>query len=61
MNMLLLYKMIQARFYQYHCEEDALSEEECATLAKQVWKEYQQTGDNLHELIEDAVYEFLTK
>ncbi|UOY93904.1 hypothetical protein MUG87_07285 [Ectobacillus sp. JY-23] len=63
MNRLLLHKMIKARFYQYDCEKDALplSEEECTTLANQIWKEYQRTGDDLHELIEDAVYEFLTK
>lgn len=58
----LIVKMIKKCFKQY-CEADSLpiSEEELEELTQRILlaKEKEQTAD-LYELINDAVYEFLT-
>ncbi|MFX3658992.1 MAG: YqzH family protein [Ectobacillus sp.] len=63
MNEKLLRKMIRNCFYQYQYSEDTipLSEEEYRQLIAQIKKLQTQQDAALYELIEDTVYEYITK
>jgi hypothetical protein len=58
-----LRKLIRNCFYQYQYSEDSipLSEKEYKELVEKVKKTQQTAAGSLREVVEDAVYEYLTK
>jgi hypothetical protein len=63
MNEALIKNMIRNCFYQYHYTKETLplSESDYRQLLEEIWKMQRAQPDaELYELIEDAVYEFIT-
>ncbi|MDP4083759.1 MAG: YqzH family protein [Bacillota bacterium] len=63
MNKKLVYKMIRNCFKQYYSELDSwpIDEEELEALYKKILQfKVEEPHANLHEVINDMVYEFLT-
>jgi hypothetical protein len=63
MEKLLIIKMIKNCFKQYYTESDSLplSNEDLESLAKRIIQiKNEQPKSDLHEVINDTVYEFLT-
>ncbi|WP_028399581.1 YqzH family protein [Ectobacillus panaciterrae] len=58
-----LRKLIRNCFYQYQYSKDSipLSENEYAELAEKVRQAHQDNEADLRDLVEDAVYEYITK
>jgi hypothetical protein len=55
-------KMIQNSFKQYHrdLESSPLGEDDCEELYQQIIKLKTETNADLHDIVNDVIYEFLT-
>lgn len=55
-------KMIQQSFKQYHrdLEKNPLREDDCEQLYQQIMHLKIETNADLHEIVNDVIYEFLT-
>jgi hypothetical protein len=62
MDRKFILKMVQQSFKQYHrdLEIDPLQEEEYVKLYKQIIQIKEKTNEDLHDIVNDVIYEYLT-
>jgi hypothetical protein len=62
MDKKLILKMVQQSFKQYHrdLEIDPLLEKEFVQLYEQIIQIKEQTNADLHDIVNDVIYEYLT-